>query len=417
VKLAYFIWEYYPRLVGGLGTYAIEMSRKFVELGHDVVLFTLNDGTLPTHELWRGVMIHRPRIVDTCDVFPLFVTEDIRRWGTDLSFFCSIFSYNHLSSSKLINELIRKEGEKYDLAIVHDWLSSVSGLIMRKELPKLPVVFHIHSTEQQRSLGEGSEVVRYLERAMAEKADRIVTVSYAMRDHLASIGYPPSKIRVCWNGCDPEKYDPARVEKEGLEELRRRYGISPNEQVVLFVGRLTWVKGVQNLIQAMPQILRDFPKVKLVLLGKGEGYSDLVSLVARLGVSDKVTFRSEWVTEEERILHYALSNVCVFPSLSEPFGIVSLEAMSMEKPVVVGARGLSGFKEQVPSSGPDQCGVHVNGGDPADIAWGVRQVLSDSRRAEEWGRRGRKRVLEYFTWKKAAENTIAIYDEVLSSSH
>lgn len=70
-------------------------------------------------------------------------------------------------------------------------------------------------------------------------------------------------------------------------------------------------------------------------------------------------------------MHYAASDVCIFPSVYEPFGIVSLEAMAMEKPVVVGARGVVGFREQVLSSGPDQNGVHVNGEDPADIAWGI----------------------------------------------
>jgi glycogen synthase len=111
LRIAFFVWEFYPELVGGLGTYAIEITRKFIELGHDVTVFTLNTGDLPTHELWRGVYIHRPKIIDLSNVFPLFVTEDLRRWGTNLNMFCNIFSYDHTSASKFINDLIRKEKE------------------------------------------------------------------------------------------------------------------------------------------------------------------------------------------------------------------------------------------------------------------------------------------------------------------
>lgn len=95
----------------------------------------------------------------------------------------------------------------------------------------------------------------------------------------------------------------------------------------------------------------------------------IVETAHRMGISDKVVCSFEFVPEKERILHYAAANLCVFPSIYEPCGIVSLEAMSMEKPVVVGAHGVVGFCEQVIPSGPDQNGVHVNGKDSIDIAW------------------------------------------------
>jgi glycosyltransferase involved in cell wall biosynthesis len=183
--------------------------------------------------------------------------------------------------------------------------------------------------------------------------------------------------------------------------------------MLLFVGRLAWVKGVNNLLQAMPLILRENPNTKLVILGKGEEQSHIQETAERLNVKDKIVYRFDFVSEQERILHYAASDVCVFPSIYEPFGIVSLEAMAMEKPVVVGARGVVGFKEQVINGGPDQNGVHINGEDPADIAWGINEVLRDPIRARNWGENGRRRVLEYFTWRKAAEETSKIYESLL----
>jgi len=87
----------------------------------------------------------------------------------------------------------------------------------------------------------------------------------------------------------------------------------------------------------------------------------------------------------------------------------------MAKTVVVGAQGVVGFREQVIASGEDQNGVHVNGNDQADIAWEIKEVLKDPERAKKWGENGRKRVLEYFTWRKAAEQPLQIYESLISS--
>ncbi|MEM5791133.1 MAG: glycosyltransferase, partial [Candidatus Aenigmatarchaeota archaeon] len=118
-------------------------------------------------------------------------------------------------------------------------------------------------------------------------------------------------------------------------------------------------------------------------------------------------------SEDERILHYALADLCVFPSISEPFGIVSLEAMSMEKPVVVGAAGVNGLREQVIPSGENRTGVHVNGENPQDIAWGIKEILRNFEEAKKWGKNGRKRVLKEFTWERAAKRTLEIYEKVI----
>jgi glycosyltransferase involved in cell wall biosynthesis len=162
-------------------------------------------------------------------------------------------------------------------------------------------------------------------------------------------------------------------------------------------------------------VLSEYPKTKLVILGRGEEQKDILEMAARLGIGENVICRFEFVPEDERILHYAASDLCVFPSVYEPFGIVSLEAMAMEKPIVVGAHGVVGFREQVIPSGPDQTGVHVNGEDPSDIAWGIKEVLKDPKRAKTWGQNGRKRALEFFTWRKVAEQTIDIYKSVISN--
>lgn len=414
MRIGFFVWEYPPRLVGGLGTYAQYITRDFVRMGNDVVVFTTNTGSLKTSEVMNGVEVHRPLGVDVSGILRLFAGDELKSWGDQLRFFSSIMVNDILCSAKMINSLVRIDKVKFDMVCVHDWLGGMAGDIVKNEL-KLPVVFHVHSTEWGRSRGGGSKIVGDIERHTADVADRVITVSYSMKEDLVNHGWPGDKICVVWNGIDPDVYDPARVDAEEVKALRKRYGIAEDEKMILFVGRLNWVKGIMNLVQAMPAVLNEYPKAKLVILGTGEEENDIRNLIARLGLHDRVVCRFEFVSERERILHYAASDVGVFPSVYEPFGIVSLEAMALEKPIVVGASGVSGLKEQVVSAGPEKTGVHVDGNSPEDIAWGVKEVLWNDARAIRWGKAARDRVIHYFTWDKAANQTLSIYQDLVRS--
>jgi len=163
-------------------------------------------------------------------------------------------------------------------------------------------------------------------------ADLVVTVSYAMQDELIQVGFPAEKIQVCYNGVDPEKYRLERVSEEKVMEVKQRYGLGNDDLMTLFIGRLVWIKGVDKLIRAMPHVLEKVPNAKLVIVGLGDMRDYLERLVRNLNLQDVVKFRFEFIPEEERIAHYAACDVAVYPSLYEPFGIVTLEAMSMEKP-------------------------------------------------------------------------------------
>lgn len=411
MRIAFFVYEYPPAIVGGLGTYAQYITREFVRLGHDVSVFTLNPGNLKTHEVVGGVTIHRPLIADAARIFPIIVSEDLRRWGTNLKYFSDMTLYNILGATKFVNQVVKREGVKHDVVCVHDWLSSTAGLIVKQGLD-VPVAFHVHSTEWGRSGNTGSDVVNHLETTMAEEADQIVTVSEVMRGDLARHGWNERKIAVVWNGIDPDVYDPSRVDQTQVAELKSKYGLKGDDAMVLFVGRLSWYKGIRSLVLALPQILQKHPSAKLVILGRGEEQKAVTEIAENLGINGRIAGRYEFVSEEERILHYAAADVCVFPSTYEPFGIVSLEAMAMKKPVVVGAKGVVGFKEQVVPAHDGQTGLHVNGEDPADIAWGVNTVLDDPERARLWGENGRKRVLNLFTWRLAAERTLKVYQRL-----
>lgn len=414
MKIAVFVYEFPPKIVGGLGTYAAEITRKFVLMDHEVTAFTMNDdkASLPTRELWRGIEVHRPIHIDVSDSLPDVIAEDIKKWGRGIIFFSKILVYNYMGASKMINELARKENFKYDIVIAHDWLSVMAGVTVKKELG-LPLVFHVHSTEKGRTMGNGSGVVRSLENRGGQMADLIITVSEAMKNELIELGFPPKKISVCYNGVDPKKYSAEKVSNERIKRIRESYGISENDLLILFIGRLVYVKGVDKLIMAMPRVLEKFPNAKLVIVGLGDMKEYLSSLVKRLKLDNTVKFCFEFVSEQDRIAYYASCDVAVFPSLYEPFGIVALEAMSMGKPVVVGAAGVSGMREIVIPTGPEQCGYHVNPSDPSDIAWALISLFQDPQRMNHFGKNSRKRVLDEFTWEIAAKTTEKYYSLVL----
>ena len=414
MKIAVFVYEYPPKIVGGLGTYAAEITRKFVLNDHDVTVFTMNDdaGSLPTREIWRGIEIHRPLHLDVSDSLPDVIAEDIRKWGRGIHLFGKLMVYNYLSAAKLVNELIKKEGMKYDIVVAHDWLSAMGGITVKRETG-MPLAFHVHSTEKGRTLGTGSSVVSNIELRAGNMADLVVTVSYAMKDELVQLGFPKEKIQVSYNGVDPQKYNPENVSKENIQKIKARYGIKDDELMILFLGRLVMVKGVDKLIMAMPHIISKIPKAKLVIVGVGDLQEYLSNLTKMTKLDEYVKFCFDFIPEEERIQHYAACDIAVFPSHYEPFGIVALEAMAMEKPVVVGAAGVSGMREIVICCGEEQCGYHIDTNNPSDIAWGVISALENPEKRKMLGKNGRKRVLAEFTWSKIAQKTVELYETII----
>jgi len=402
MRIGYFVYEFPPRMVGGLGTYAFEINKQFIKMGHEIEVFTMNDeDKLKTYEESKGLCVHRPIACDASDALLTFVDDELRRWGPGMKFFSDVMTYNFLSANKFVNEVAKKKN--FDMIAAHDWLSALAGGISRTNL-NIPFVFHMHSSEAGRMGGGGSQTVKDLEYFGAHKADRMITVSYSMREELFRLNFPHEKIRVSWNGVDEEKYCMRNFTPEELMEFKKKYGIKEDEKVIVFTGRLTWVKGIDALIRAMPMINSQV-KTKLIVLGRGEMLDEMKSIAGNLGVGDRVIFVSKWVEERERILLYAISDVVGAPSRYEPQGIVPLEGMALEKPVLGGAGGI---RESVVD---EKTGLHINPDSPENIAQAAIKILKDDNLAKEMGRNGRKRILEEFTWEKIARDTLKIYKE------
>ena len=414
MKIVHFSWEFPPVIFGGLGTFATEITQKQKTMGHDITVFSLNDQNNHTiSDSWRGISVYRPKLVDISSALHMCTNQELHQWGEHFQFFSDVLGYNLFSASSLVNLLANNGGTSFDVIDAHDWLGIIGGIAAKKTLD-IPLIFHVHSTESGRSIGGGSQTIKDIEFQGGQLADGVITVSYAMKDELIQLGFPKEKIRVCWNGIDSNKYDPNRIDNNEVKKIRQRYGIRDDEIMLFFIGRLVTVKGADKLVEAMPDVLQEFPNTKLILLGIGDMQDSIKHRISELGLDNNIMVRTEFVSEEERILHYAASDIVILPSLYEPFGIVSTEAMSMAKPVVVGARGTSGFREQVIASGQNQCGVHINPFDPTDIAWGIKQILSLDDKGVQMGKNGRKRAIEVFSWDAVAKKTLDIYNEFIS---
>lgn len=404
MKIAYLSLEYPPRIFGGLGVYVDEISREMAFLGERISVFTLAEGKLERHQDMNGVEVFREVPVPIRDGLEIFLSKETLSWGEGLAFLQDLLSLNQLSAASII------ENGPFDLCVAHDWLSLLGGMAVKRE--GVAMIYHVHGLEVGRSDNPNAQLVA-LEKRGAEVADRIITVSEAMRQELGKLGVPVEKVSVCYHGVNADFFDPDRADPMILAALRERYGFAKDDIIILFVGRMESVKGVKELFSAMPQVLAHHAGVKLLMVGKGSLEAWAEEEAERQGNSH-VTLVTDFLDGEEKMHHYALADLCVFPSHYEPFGIVALEAAAMGKAAVVGAAGTSGLAEIVKNPAAARpTGVHVNARDPRDIAWGINFALEDMDRLASWGKNARARAQE-FTWQKAAERTLAIYKDLSS---
>ncbi len=406
MKIAYFSLEFPPRVFGGLGVYADSISKEIAALGHKISVFTLGDEDLKRRQTRRGISIFRARPLPMRDGWEPFLSDRTRAWGEGVNFLHDLMSYNQLAAASL------RESGPFDLCIAHDWLG-LPGAMAAKRSDGLPLIYHVHSLEVGRETAPNQQIVD-LEVKGGTTADGVITVSLAMKGQLAGLGIPEDKISVCYHGVETDVFSPSKVKPKRIEELREEYGIEEGDEVILFVGRLEPVKGVIPLLEAMPLVIKEHPRAKLIVVGRGSLEDRVRAMAGPLGESVKVV--TDFLDLDSKIHHYALADLCVFPSLYEPFGIVGVEAAAMEKPAVVGASGVSGLREIVDDPSSERpTGVHVNPHDPADIAWGINLVLAEPERMREWGRNGRAKCLDLFNWPRAAKETLEIYERVISS--
>jgi glycogen(starch) synthase len=294
-------------------------------------------------------------------------------------------------------------GDRYDFDVVHghDWLVAVAGDHLAKRF-RCPLAVTIHATEFGRHQGwvdkHPQSHIHGVEHWMANRADRVITCSAYMREHVADVyGLEEDRIAVIPNGIDPAELVPVA----DLDALRGRFA-EPHERLVLLVGRLVYEKGFQLALEALPGLIERVGNVRFLVAGSGTHEQELRSQARDLGLDDHGVFVG-WIGDD--VLHslYRIADLCVVPSIYEPFGLVALEAMASGCPCLVADTG--GLREVVPN---EDVGLRFRSRDPESLAEMAERVLTDSALRDRLIAEASEHVLT-FDWADVAEQAAALY--------
>jgi glycogen synthase len=312
-----------------------------------------------------------------------------------------------------------------DIVHCHTWYAHFAGCLV-KQLTGAKLVLTTHSLEPHRpwkveQLGTAYGASSWVERTAFENADGVVAVSESMRRDVHDLyGVSFDKIRVIYNGIDLNQYKPTLN-----ADLVRSFGIDPDIPFVLFVGRITRQKGIIHLVNAIRHIN---PDTQIVLCAGapdteeiGKEMADKVEQ-ARGETSNKIIWIARIVPKEDLITLYSHASIFVCPSVYEPFGIINLEAMACETPVIASAVG--GIPEIII---PGETGVLVpfepvsaldfEPNDPDrfsfDLASSINSLLETPDTLKSMSLKSRERVEKYFSWTSITESTLDFYRSLL----
>jgi glycogen(starch) synthase len=376
MKIAMIGWEYPPFKAGGLATHCYGLTRSLADKNIKI------DFYMPKTKRAAGSDKPNLRIIEVGEakIFP-YDRPDSKEIGGQ--FFEAVYHYNNLVISK-VEENIKSQG-KYDAIHCHDWLTMKAGVAL-KDKTGTPLVLTVHSTEYDRSgwLYPNQWFID-IEREGMEKADVIVAVShFTKRVIVERYGINPEKICVVHNAVYPVP--------EGHKK-----------EIVLFLGRLTIQKGAEFFLKAASKVKDYEPDVRFVVAGTGDMLPRLISQAIDLGISDRTIFTGRLTDEEVKHI-YGISSVYVMPSVSEPFGITALEAISAGTPTI--ASKTAGFSEAFTNC------LRVDFWDTDEMANKVISLLRYDPLHRTLSQEG-KREIELFTWDSVADKTIDVYRRVM----
>jgi glycosyltransferase involved in cell wall biosynthesis len=386
MRIALFSWESLHSIsVGGVGNHVTELGAALERKNHEVHIFTRMGQNQVHYEKIYGVHYHRCPF----SLNPNFI-EEVKEM-------CRSFVHHFLQTEDHVGH--------FDIVHAHDWLASNSMIWLKsgKGIGK-KAVLTLHSTEYGRCgnhfWGGNSSAIREQERHAAHNADRVITVSNQLKNEVMWMyNVPDWKVSVIYNGVNVHNFDgwvdPGEVKKE--------YGVGPLDPTVLFVGRMTYQKAPDLLVEAIPHVLRYYPATKFLFVGDGDMKTHLERRTHQIGVAHATRFTGYRYGTELANLYKACDCVCI-PSRNEPFGIVILEAWGAGKPVITTING--GPSEFI---WHDVTGLKIYD-NPDSIAWGIGTLFADFEHARWMGKNGRIAAEKGFSWDSIADKIIDVYN-------
>jgi glycosyltransferase involved in cell wall biosynthesis len=389
MHILHLAWEFPPHLVGGMGRHVADLVPELALRGTRITIISplLRGGSL-LEERWPGVRVRR---VPT----PRMEEYD----------FTTFVAHSNTACERAAQSLFA-QSERPDIIHTHDWLGSLMGISLKQHW-RVPLIATIHATERGRGRGYLNGAISHqindLEWRLTYEAWRVIVCSHFMaqqiRDYFTT---PADKIDVIPNGVRPQS-NPFSSPFERMR-FRQRF-VGDDEQLVFYVGRIVYEKGLQVLLDAWPTI-RAHSRARLVIAGDGPYLDALKAQAQALNLDGRVLFTG-FISDADRERLYHAADVAVFPSLYEPFGIVALEAFAAHCPVVAAATG--GLAEVVE---PGHSGLLAPPGDVDGLAHALLTTLTDPHAAHLRARRAFEQVQNRYTWEHIADATLAVYRRV-----
>jgi starch synthase len=399
MKALFLTNEYPPNIYGGAGVHVDYLSRELAKI-MDVEVSCFGDQD-----------VEQPHL-------------KVKGFGVDAGSFRSPKNLNSVFGAIRRCTDFNTAGIDADVVHCHTWYSHFGGILAKLNY-HVPMVLTVHSLEPLRpwkreQLGYGYDCSTWLEKTATEMADAVVAVSEGTKtDILRLFDVDPTRIRIIYNGIDPEEYYPRKS-----FDLLPKNGIDPDKPFILFVGRIARQKGIIHLVNAIKYM---DPGFQVVLCAGAPDTPEIAEEMKRAVTEaqskrDGVIWIDKMVTKDVVYQLYTHAAVFVCPSIYEPFGIINLEAMACETAVVASAVG--GIKEVVVDG---ETGFLVpleqtqttpfEAVDPGkfsrDMAEKINLLMADPALCKKFGRAGRQRAVDKFSWASIAAETKKMYESLL----
>jgi glycogen synthase len=377
-------WEYPPIVEGGLARHVRKLSEGLVERGVAVHVLTRGRESDLPEEVRAGVRVHRmpePAMPRDLDEFVAWIDA---------------MNAHMLAAGRALTGRYA-----FDVVHGHDWLVARAAGALARAAGR-PYLTTIHATEYGRHQGwvdkHPQSAIHGIERWMAHRAERVVVCSHYMHGHVADVfGIAEQKVEVIPNGIDPLDLAPV----DDLAQLRARFA-APTEKLVLLIGRLVYEKGFQIALDALPRVIARLDGVRFLVAGSGTHEGELKAQARRLGLDRHGSFLG-WIGDDVLRSLYRIADLCVVPSIYEPFGLVALEAMASGCPCIVADTG--GLREVVPN---EDVGMRFRSRDPRSLAQMMEWVLANPALRYRLVTEASAHVAR-FDWSDVARRTDEVY--------
>ncbi|MGQ8336069.1 glycosyltransferase family 4 protein [Sunxiuqinia sp. A32] len=430
MKVLMFGWEFPPHISGGLGTACYGLTKGLAEYKDVDVIFVVpkafgdeNQSTMKLigandvpvtrknvvfNDLQKKIDYYEVEsaMVPYCDPEEFwklsskkyseetsFIETDTDgrlefsgKYGPDLLH--EIYKYS------LVADVIARDND-FDLIHAHDWLAYPAG-IAAKERSGKPLVIHVHATDFDRSGGSVNPQVYEIEKRGMDAADKIITVSnLTRRIVIEKYGVDPEKVTTVYNAVEPVSQEEKIKLKKGVED-----------KIVTFLGRITMQKGPEYFVEAANMVLQKMNNVRFIMAGSGDMMNAMIKRAAELKISDRFHFTG-FLKGDDVFDMFRMSDVFVMPSVSEPFGIVPLEAMQTNVPVIISNQ--SGVAEIL------KFAVKIDYWDTQAMADAIYGLLNYPAMWNMFMKHGKKEV-DSLQWKNSAKNVRDVYIDALKTA-